>query len=61
MSGRYLWNHANGSMLRDFLVNEYIGGEAGLANPNIDGIATAAHTPRSHPPLLTALLCSLST
>ena len=36
--GEYLWNHANGSMLRDFLVNEYVGGEAGLANPNIDGV-----------------------
>ena len=35
--GEYLWNHANGTMRRDFLVNEYIGGEAGLSNPSIDG------------------------
>ena len=34
-TGEYLWNHANGSMLRDFLVNTYVGGASGLANPNI--------------------------
>ena len=37
-TGEYLWNHANGSMLRDFLVNTYVGGASGLANPNIDGV-----------------------
>ena len=37
-TGEYRWNHANGSMLRDFLVNTYVGGASGLANPNIDGV-----------------------
>lgn len=36
--GEYLWNHANGSQLRKFLVDEYIGGKAGLGDPNIDGV-----------------------
>eukprot|EP01045_Picozoa_sp_COSAG04_P008683 COSAG04_NODE_486_length_13532_cov_5.975359_10_plen_218_part_00 len=37
-TGEFLWNHANGTMLRDFLVNTYVGGAGGLANPNIDGV-----------------------
>ena len=36
--GEYLWNHANGSMLRDWLVNEYVGGASGLGSPDIDGV-----------------------
>ena len=32
------FDHRNGSMLQDWLVNEYAGSAAtGLANPNIDG------------------------
>ena len=31
--GEYLWDHRNGSMLREWLVNEFIGGANGLANP----------------------------
>ena len=36
--GEYLWDHRNGSMLRDFLVNEVIGGPNGVDNPAISGI-----------------------
>ena len=36
--GEYLWDHRNGSMLRDFLVNEYIGGPAYLGSPAISGL-----------------------
>ena len=36
--GEYLWNHANGSMLRDFLVNQYVGGASGLGSPDINGL-----------------------
>jgi hypothetical protein len=35
--GEYLWNHANGTMLRQWLINEHILGPTGLGNPNIDG------------------------
>jgi len=35
--GEYLWDHRNGTMLRNFLLNEHIAGENGLGNPNIDG------------------------
>ena len=35
--GEYLWDHRNGSSLRDFLVNEFVLGPNGLANPAIDG------------------------
>ena len=35
--GEYLWDHRNGSMLQEFLLNEHIAGENGLKNPNIDG------------------------
>ena len=37
-AGEYLWNHANGTMLREFLVDEYVGGTAGLSSPDIDGV-----------------------
>ena len=32
-----LFDHRNGSMLRDWIVNEHIGGPAGLGDPAIDG------------------------
>jgi len=35
--GEYLFDHRNGTMLLEFLINEHIGGEFGLDNPNIDG------------------------
>ena len=35
--GEYLWDHRNGTMLRDFLLNEHIGGKNGLGNQNING------------------------
>ncbi len=36
--GEYIWDHRNGTMLRDFLVNEFIlNSETGLGNPLIDG------------------------
>lgn len=41
--GEYLWDHRNGSMLRDFFVNEYILGANGLANPNVDGFYLDDH------------------
>ena len=34
---QYLFDHRNGSMLRDWIVNEHIGGPAGLGDPAIDG------------------------
>jgi hypothetical protein len=37
-AGEYLWNHLNGSMLRDFLVNEVIGGPTGIGHPAISGV-----------------------
>ena len=35
--GEYLWNHANGSMLRDWLINEHLLGPTGLGNPGVRG------------------------
>lgn len=36
--GEYLWDHRNGSMLQDFLVNDFVlNAKTGLQNPNIDG------------------------
>jgi len=35
--GEYLFDHRNGSMLQEWLVNEYIGGAAGLGSPDIHG------------------------
>ena len=36
--GEYLWDHRNGSMLEDFLINEFVlNPRTGLGNPNIDG------------------------
>jgi hypothetical protein len=32
-TGEYLWDHRNGTMLRDFLVDEFVLGPNGLANP----------------------------
>jgi hypothetical protein len=36
--GEYLWDHRNGSMLREWLVREHIGGAAGLSSPAVDGM-----------------------
>eukprot|EP01064_Diplonema_japonicum_P020338 TRINITY_DN295_c1_g1_i1.p1 TRINITY_DN295_c1_g1~~TRINITY_DN295_c1_g1_i1.p1 ORF type:complete len:427 (+),score=126.79 TRINITY_DN295_c1_g1_i1:46-1326(+) len=36
--GEYLWDHRNGTMLRDFLVNTHIMGANGVGNPNVDGL-----------------------
>jgi len=35
--GEYLWDHRNGTMLRDWLVNEFILGATGLGSPSIHG------------------------
>jgi len=36
--GEYLWDHRNGSMLRDWLVSEFIlNNDTGLGNANVDG------------------------
>jgi hypothetical protein len=35
--GEYLFNLTNGSMLRDWLVNDFLLGPTGLGNPAIDG------------------------
>lgn len=37
VQGEYLWNHSNGSMLTDFFVNEFIGGDQGMGSPYVDG------------------------
>ena len=34
----YLFDHRNGSMLRDFLVNDFIGGPTGVDNPAVSGV-----------------------
>ena len=34
--GEYLWNHSNGSMLTDFFVKEFVGGEQGMGSPYVD-------------------------
>jgi hypothetical protein len=36
--GEYLFDHRNGSMLRDWLLNEFIGGPLGLGNAAISGL-----------------------
>ena len=36
--GEYLWNHANGSQLREFLLREFVGGPRGLGSPAVDGM-----------------------
>ena len=35
--GEYVFDHRNGSMLAEWLTSEYIGGSAGMQDPNIDG------------------------
>ena len=35
--GGYVWDHRNGTMLREFLIKEYIGGTTGLGSNAIDG------------------------
>jgi len=36
--GEYLFDHRNGTMLRDWLINEHIGGSMGLMSSSIDGV-----------------------
>lgn len=36
--GEYLWNHANGSMLRRFLLDEFVGGKTGLGDAAVHGM-----------------------
>eukprot|EP01061_Rhynchopus_euleeides_P026720 TRINITY_DN43531_c0_g1_i1.p1 TRINITY_DN43531_c0_g1~~TRINITY_DN43531_c0_g1_i1.p1 ORF type:complete len:453 (+),score=152.80 TRINITY_DN43531_c0_g1_i1:179-1360(+) len=36
--GEYLWDHRNGTMLRDFLINEVILGASSVGHPDIDGL-----------------------
>jgi hypothetical protein len=36
--GEYLFDHRNGSMLRQFLLDSVIGGPNGVDNPAIDGL-----------------------
>jgi hypothetical protein len=43
--GEYLWDHRNGSMLRDWIVNEHILGPAGMGDPAIDGFFSASPQP----------------
>ena len=35
--GEYVWDHRNGSMLRNFLIDEYVLGATGLGSPLVDG------------------------
>lgn len=37
-TGEYLWDHRNGSMLQEFLMEHYIGGATGVDHPAIDGL-----------------------
>jgi len=36
--GEYLWDHRNGSMLQEFLLEHYIGGATGVDNAAVDGL-----------------------
>lgn len=36
--GEYLFDHRNGTMLRDWLIKEHIGGSMGLGSPSVDGV-----------------------
>eukprot|EP01060_Flectonema_neradi_P038414 TRINITY_DN8043_c0_g2_i1.p1 TRINITY_DN8043_c0_g2~~TRINITY_DN8043_c0_g2_i1.p1 ORF type:complete len:439 (+),score=113.64 TRINITY_DN8043_c0_g2_i1:63-1319(+) len=36
--GEYLWDHRNGTMLREFLINEHVLGKTGIGHPDIDGL-----------------------
>lgn len=36
-AGEYLWNHANGTMLHDFLVNDFVMGPTGMGSQYVDG------------------------
>jgi hypothetical protein len=36
--GEYLFDHRNGSMLREWLVNEHVGGAAAVGSPLVDGL-----------------------
>ena len=35
--GEYLWDHRNGTMLRDFLVNDFVMGPTGMGAPGVSG------------------------
>lgn len=35
--GEYLFDHRNGTMLQQWLIEQFVGGEHGIDNPNIDG------------------------
>ena len=38
MAGEYLWDHRNGTMLREFLINEFIlNDKTGLGNKAVSG------------------------
>lgn len=36
--GEYLWDHRNGTMLREWLIQHHIGGPTGIGSPSIDGL-----------------------
>lgn len=36
--GEYLFDHRNGTMLRDWLIKEHIGGKTGIGSPSISGL-----------------------
>ena len=36
--GEYLFDHRNGSSLRDWIVEQHIGGPKGLGSPDVDGL-----------------------
>ena len=38
VAGEYLFDHRNGTMLQNWLVNEYILGKNGVGNENITGV-----------------------
>ena len=48
LKGEYLWNHTNGSMLTDFFVKEYIGGEQGMGSAYVDGMYIGTSVSREH-------------
>jgi hypothetical protein len=41
--GEYLWNHANGTMLREWLINEHFLGPTGLGDPSVLGFYVVSY------------------
>jgi hypothetical protein len=57
--GEYLWNHSNGSMLTEFLVQGYTLDSQGLGSPYVDGFYIVRWTDERRRGSICVALCSL--